>query len=299
MAFFLFVKIRIEFRVKLFFFAVTMALYFTSLNSGSNGNCYYIGNATDAVLIDVGLTCRETEKRMKKLGLQMKTVKAIFISHEHSDHIKGVTTLANKYSLPVYITEKTAKNGPRLISHLSKTFAANEPVAVGSLSIIPFTKCHDAVDPHSFIISYQGVTVGVLTDIGNVCKEVIHYFKQCHAVFLETNYDEMMLENGRYPVHLKNRIRGEMGHLSNKQALELFTKHRSPFLSHLLLAHLSKENNLPEIAETLFLQHANNIKITVTSRYQSTEVFTIAWGADNNEIPVKRILKPMQLDLFE
>ena len=283
----------------MFFFAVIMALYFTSLNSGSNGNCYYIGNAADAVLIDVGLSCRETEKRMKKLGLQMKTVKAIFISHEHGDHIKGVTTLANKYSLPVYITEKTAKNGPRLISHLSKIFVANKPVTVGSLSIIPFTKCHDAVDPHSFIISYDAVTVGVLTDIGNVCKDVIHYFKQCHAVFLETNYDEMMLENGRYPVHLKNRIRGGLGHLSNNQALQLFTQHRSPFLSHLLLAHLSRENNSPEIAETLFLQHAKNIKITIASRYQSTEVFAIASGAGNNEIPVKRILKPMLLGLFE
>lgn len=276
-----------------------MALYFTSLNSGSNGNCYYIGNATDAVLIDVGLSCRETEKRMKKLGLQMKTVKAIFISHEHGDHIKGVTALANKYSLPVYITEKTAKNGPRLISHLSKTFAANEPIAVGSLSIVPFTKCHDAVDPHSFIISYKAVTVGVLTDIGDVCTQVIHYFKQCHAVFLETNYDDQMLENGRYPVHLKNRIRGGLGHLSNKQALQLFIQHRSSYLSHLLLAHLSKENNSPELAEALFLQHANNIKITVASRYQSTEVFTIASGAGKNEIPLKRILKPMQLGLFE
>ena len=297
MAFFLFIKIRIGFRVKLFFFAVTMALYFTSLNSGSNGNCYYIGNATDAVLIDVGLSCRETEKRMKKLGLQMKTVKAIFISHEHGDHIKGVTTLANKYSLPVYITEKTAKNGPRLISHLGKTFAANEPVAVGSLSIIPFTKCHDAVDPHSFIISHKGITVGVLTDIGNVCKEVIHYFKQCHAVFLETNYDDMMLENGRYPVHLKNRIRGGLGHLSNKQALQLFIQHRSPFLSHLLLAHLSKENNSPELAEALFQQHATNIKITVASRYQATDIFSISQGISDHL--ATKVSRPLQLGLFE
>ena len=91
-----------------------MALYFTSLNSGSNGNCYYVGTKTDAVLIDVGLSCRETEKRMKKLGLHMKTVKAIFVSHEHGDHIKGVSTLANKYNIPVYITAKTAKNGPIL-----------------------------------------------------------------------------------------------------------------------------------------------------------------------------------------
>jgi phosphoribosyl 1,2-cyclic phosphodiesterase len=276
-----------------------MALYITSLNSGSNGNCYYIGNKTDAVLIDVGLSCRETEKRMKKLGLSLKTVKAIFVSHEHGDHIKGVSTLANKYNLPVYITDKTAKHGPRLISHISKTFTANETVAVGSLTITPFTKYHDATDPHSFIISYNGITVGVLTDIGKVCREVIHYFKQCHAAFLEANYDEVMLENGRYPIHLKNRIRGGLGHLSNKEALELFTAYRSPALSHLLLAHLSKENNSPEMVETLFKEQANGITISVASRYQSTEVFTISLDPGIPGEPVAKPAKAVQLGLFE
>jgi phosphoribosyl 1,2-cyclic phosphodiesterase len=276
-----------------------MALYFTSLNSGSNGNCYYIGTKTDAVLIDVGLSCRETEKRMKQLGLNMKTVKAIFVSHEHGDHIKGVSTLANKYSLPVYITTKTAKHGPRLISHLAKPFTAKEIVSIGDLDILPFVKYHDASDPHSFIISSNGITVGVLTDIGTVCDEVIHHFKQCHAVFLEANYDEAMLENGKYPIHLKNRIRGGQGHLSNKEALDLFITHRSPNLSHLLLSHLSKENNSPEIVAALFQQHANNIKITVASRYETTEVFTIASDASKNEIPAIKAFKPMQLGLFE
>ena len=112
-----------------------MSLFITSLNSGSNGNCYYVGNDNDAVLIDVGISCRETERRMKKLDLSIKKVKAIFISHEHGDHIKGVSVLANKYSLPVYITEATAKRGPILIKHLSKTFKANKPIAVGELTV--------------------------------------------------------------------------------------------------------------------------------------------------------------------
>ena len=275
-----------------------MALYFTSLNSGSNGNCYYVGTQNDAVLIDVGISCRETEKRMKQLGLNMKTVKAIFVSHEHGDHIKGVSTLANKYSLPVYITAKTAKHGPRLISHLSRNFTANERITIGDLYITPFLKYHDATDPHSFIISSNGITIGVLTDIGTVCDEVVRHFKQCHAVFLEANYDAIMLENGKYPIHLKNRIRGGHGHLSNKEALDLFIKHRSPSLSHLLLSHLSKENNSPEIAAALFQQHANNIKITVASRYESTEVFSITLGEQNHEMPVRKV-KPMQLGLFE
>jgi phosphoribosyl 1,2-cyclic phosphodiesterase len=283
----------------LFFFAVIMALYFTSLNSGSNGNCYYVGTKTDAVLIDVGLSCRETEKRMKQLGLNMKTVKAIFVSHEHGDHIKGVSTLANKYSLPVYITPQTAKHGPRLISHLSKPFTAKEIITVGDLQITPFVKWHDATDPHSFLIHSNGITVGVLTDIGTVCQEVIHHFKQCHAVFLEANYDEAMLENGKYPIHLKNRIRGGQGHLSNKEALDLFINHRSPSLSHLLLSHLSKENNSPEMAAALFQQCADNIKITVASRYASTEVFTIASEVSHNDLPVIKACKPMQLGLFE
>jgi phosphoribosyl 1,2-cyclic phosphodiesterase len=106
-----------------------------------------------------------------------------------------------------------------------------------------------------------------------LCKDVIRYFNQCHAVFLEANYDELMLETGKYPVHLKNRIRGGSGHLSNKQALELFTTHRSPFLSHLLLSHLSKENNSPELAAGLFKRYLNETKIIVASRYEATEVF--------------------------
>lgn len=275
-----------------------MALYITSLNSGSNGNCYYVGNNTDAVLIDAGLSCRETEKRMHKLNLSMKLVKAIFVSHEHGDHIKGVTTLANKYKLPVYITEKTARYGPRMISHIAKRFTAKETIHIGSLSIIPFAKYHDASDPHSFVISYNEINVGVLTDIGKVCDEVIHYFKQCHAVFLESNYDEGMLEKGRYPIHLKNRIRGGLGHLSNKEALELFTKHRSPALSHLLLAHLSQENNSPEMAAGLFEPHAKGTRIVVASRFQPTEVFTVTRGSLAEPISKPHYSKPMQLGLF-
>ncbi len=273
-----------------------MSLFITSLNSGSNGNCYYVGNHNDAVLIDVGISCRETERRMKKLELSMKKVKAIFVSHEHGDHIRGVSVLANKYSLPVYITDATAKRGPILIKHLSRKFKADEPIAVGELTVTAFTKQHDAADPHSFVISYNSITVGVITDIGIACQQVINYFKQCHAAFLETNYDETMLENGSYPLHLKNRIRGGQGHISNAQSLELFIKHRPPFMTHLLLSHLSHENNSPQIAESVFTPHANGTKIIVASRHEATEVFTIT----SNELKAKKIVfkKPIQLGLF-
>jgi phosphoribosyl 1,2-cyclic phosphodiesterase len=272
-----------------------MRLFIASLNSGSNGNCYYVGNDTDAVLVDVGLSCRETEKRLKQLDLPVKKIKAVFVSHEHGDHIKGVSVFANKYKLPVYITEGTAKYGPHLIGHLSKKFTANIPVTVGSISITPFAKHHDAADPHSFIISHEGITVGVFTDIGKVCSRVADNFKQCHAVFLEANYDEGMLENGHYPLHLKNRIRGGQGHLSNRQALELFTTYRPPNLSHLILSHLSKENNTPQIVENLFTPHAGTTEIIIASRYEVSSVYRITAGGATASIPLQQ---PVQLNLF-
>lgn len=276
-----------------------MSLFIASLNSGSNGNCYYIGNEHNAVLIDVGISCRETEKRMKSLGLNIRNVKAFFVSHEHGDHIKGITTLANKYQLPVYITGKTAQHGPRLIRHLSQPFSANEPVAIGDLTIIPFLKKHDAVDPHSFVIEHKGTLVGVFTDIGIACEQVTRWFKECHAVFLEANYDEDMLEQGKYPAHLKNRIRGGHGHLSNRQALDLFLNHRSPNLSHLFLSHLSKENNAPELVMDLFKPHANGTHISIASRYEQSAVYEVFASTEAGTRKFMYGRKPLQLGLFE
>ena len=244
-----------------------MSLFIASLNSGSNGNCYYVGNEQEAILIDVGISCRETEKRMKRLGLPMGKVIAIFISHEHGDHISGVSVLAKKFNLPVYITATTLSNGRiQLEKELIKSFIAHQPIQIGNIVITAFPKIHDASDPHSFIVSSRLVTVGVFTDIGIACEHLVNYFKQCHAVFLESNYDTEMLENGNYPLHLKNRIRGGVGHLSNEQALQLFVTHRPKFLSHLILSHLSKNNNDPKLVEDLFHKLKGNTKIIVASR---------------------------------
>ncbi len=272
-----------------------MALQMASLNSGSNGNCYYIGNEKDAVLIDVGISCREVENRLAKIGLDIHKVRALFVSHEHSDHIKGLARLSNKYQLPVFITEKTAMHGPHLIRQLSQSFCAEQQITIGSLTVTAFSKMHDANDPHSFIVRYEGVTVGVITDIGIACEKVVHYFRQCHAVFLESNYDEDMLMNGRYPLFLKNRIRSNVGHLSNKQALELFLQHRPPYMTHVVLSHLSKENNTPELAAAVFEAHTNNVSVIVASRYQASEVYTIA--AQEQALPSVPE-KPVQLQLF-
>jgi phosphoribosyl 1,2-cyclic phosphodiesterase len=261
-----------------------MSVFIASLNSGSNGNCYYIGNETEAVLVDAGISCRETERRMKRLGLDMGKVKAVFVSHEHTDHIRGIPVLSRKYRLPVYITPGTLQYGALdLDMQLVQSFRAYEPVTVGSFSVLPFPKAHDASEPHSFVVCCGAVNIGVFTDIGVVCEHVVRHFRQCHAAFLEANYDEEMLEKGRYPYHLKKRIRGGNGHLSNRQALELFLLHRPPFMSHLLLAHLSKENNNPDMVHQLFLSHAGGTHVAVASRYNETEVYTVT--ADNTSLP--------------
>jgi phosphoribosyl 1,2-cyclic phosphodiesterase len=251
-----------------------MSLFISSLNSGSNANCYYIGNNEEAVLIDAGLSCRETEKRMKQLGLSMDTVKAIFISHEHSDHINGMQGISKKHRVPVYITDETLQNcSIKIDPDLICSFKHAMPVAIGNLLVTPFSKSHDAADPHSFMISGHGVNIGVITDIGHACKQVIKYFSQCQAVFLESNYCEEMLENGSYPYYLKQRIRSDEGHLSNDQAVELFYNHKSDDLRLLILSHLSKNNNKPELVETLFNQHAGNTKIVVAPRHKASPVF--------------------------
>ena len=253
-----------------------MSLFIASLASGSNGNCYYIGNEHEAVLIDAGISCRETEARMKRLGLPLQNVKAVFISHEHSDHIQGLPMLANKHKLPVYITTGTAQHGKLyLCKHPVSSFRCSEPIAIGNLTITPFSKAHDAADPHSFVITGNGVKVGVFTDIGAPCARLIRHFSECHAAFLESNYDEQMLAQGAYPAHLKARIRGGRGHLSNRQALELFRQHKPAYMSHLFLAHLSKNNNCPKLAEALFAAHAGSTEVIVASRFQESPVYHI------------------------
>ena len=276
-----------------------MSLFIASLNSGSNGNCYYIGNEHDAVLIDAGISCRETERRMKRLGLSMQKVRAIFISHEHSDHIDGVAVLSKKYNLPVYITPATLqRSGLTLAYHLVVSFTAYQPIAVGGISVTAFPKFHDAAHPHSFIVEGQGIKVGVLTDIGAACEHVVKHFSQCHAAFLEANYDEELLEKGHYPHHLKRRIRGGNGHLSNSQALEIFINHRSHLLSHLLLSHLSRDNNRPELVHELFSQHANGTEIIVASRYEETAVYHINGLPAIKQQPADIHARQMQFSLF-
>ncbi|MDF2432747.1 MAG: hypothetical protein JWP44_2378 [Mucilaginibacter sp.] len=277
-----------------------MSLFIASLNSGSNGNCYYIGNENEAVLVDAGISCRETEKRMLRLGLSMAKVKAIFVSHEHSDHINGIPVLAKKYQLPVYITTPTLQSGGLNIeTHLVIEFAAFQTILIGTLQVTAFTKFHDASNPHSFVITCRDTTVGVFTDIGIACEQVVKHFSKCHAAFLEANYDDDMLDKGGYPYHLKRRIRGGHGHLSNKQALALFTMHRPPYMTHLLLSHLSKNNNDPQLVQELFDSCAGDTAIIVASRYQETAVYHIGNEHESDSYKSQVVAaRPYQATLF-
>jgi phosphoribosyl 1,2-cyclic phosphodiesterase len=278
-----------------------MSLFVASLNSGSNGNCYYIGNRNEAILIDAGISCRETERRLKRLELSLKRVKAIFITHEHTDHTYGVSRLSKKFNIPVYITANTLQQGRlNLKQHLTFSFNAYEAVKIGNLSITAFPIHHDAHDPHSFTITHNDVNVGVFTDIGQTCEHVKNNFAQCHAAFLESNYDEVMLNTGSYPEGLKNRIRGGKGHLSNKQAAQLFLQHRSSFMSHLFLSHLSEENNSPKIVYDLFKKIAGKTEIIVAPRYEETRVYQITSAGYISSIrrPLKKTSQ-LQLSLFQ
>lgn len=237
---------------------------------------------------------------MKRLGLSMASVRAIFVSHEHIDHITGIPGISKKYQLPVYITKNTLQSASVPIEkHLVHLFKAHQPISIGELSVSAFLKSHDAIDPHSFVVSGNDVTIGIFTDIGFPCRQIIDHFSRCHAVFLEANYCEDMLNKGSYPYYLKKRISSDNGHLSNTQALELFAKHKGKQLSHLILSHLSKNNNCPELVSRLFNEKAGSTKITVASRYQETPLFCIEKGKSPLKYSYNNPVPPvLQLSLF-
>lgn len=281
-----------------------MSLFVASLNSGSNGNCYYLGNEEEGVLIDVGISCREVEKRLKRLDIPVSRIKAVFITHEHNDHIHGVPAFTKKHKLPVFTTEGTilyGNLGNEIERERINVFKPYQSVKIGKISVTAFPITHDANDPHNFIVASDSVTVGIFTDIGFPCYHVTQHFAQCHAAFLESNYDEHMLEFGSYPFQLKNRIRGGKGHLSNRQALKLFLDHRPAFMTHLFLSHLSQNNNSPDIVEEVFSGIAHSTHIAVMSRDRESSLYLIE---NNLGLRSKAVRPPVhflevQLSLFQ
>lgn len=250
---------------------------YCALASGSNGNCYYIAKDDVAILIDVGINSKHVHLRMHRLGIDPTYVKAIFITHEHTDHICGLAVLAKKYNLPVYITQGSYEGSRlNLPPHLVHFIKPNARVKIGGLEVIGIPKYHDAREPCSFAVYDGKEIIGVLTDIGRPCDNVKHVIKHSDVLLLESNYDEDLLENGRYPYFLKNRIRNGWGHISNRTALDLLLQNRSPKLKHVILGHLSGENNRVELVEQTFAPHCKDIRLSIATRCAETPLFDTA-----------------------
>jgi phosphoribosyl 1,2-cyclic phosphodiesterase len=247
-----------------------------AIASGSNGNCYYIGNQNEAVLIDAGISFKQIVQRMGERNLNPAKIKALFITHEHSDHISGARVLGKRLRVPVYLTAKTwygayKKQRPDFPSF----FQPGDVVEAGGFSVHSFLKNHDASEPCSFRVQHGEKSVGVFTDIGEPCENVKSQVGQCHALFLETNYDERMLWEGSYPYFLKKRVASSVGHLSNAQALELLQNHAGDTLKCVLLSHISKENNTPATALSAMKPLSQEYQIELTSRFEASQVFQL------------------------
>ena len=247
-----------------------------AIASGSNGNCYYIGNDRDAILVDAGISRRQVLNRMREKNLDASKVRGIFISHEHADHFRGVRVLSKHLDVPVFMTLNTFEKSwgphrPAKIVH----FNPGDIVELGSFKVHTFLKQHDAVQPCSFRVEHNGINVGVMTDIGEACEDVKRHFSACQAVFLESNYDEDMLWKGAYPWHLKKRVASHVGHLSNAQACELLKEYGADDLKAVFLSHLSADNNRPEIAIEAFGELKSRFNVMLTNRYAPADVFTL------------------------
>lgn len=227
---------------------------FCSLASGSNGNCYYIGNGEEGILIDAGISLRSIRKRLSEIGVGIHRIKAVFITHDHSDHIKGVAALTDLLEIPVFASREcvdSIRNNPdcRNIrqSALVGLDETKEKHMIG-LAIEGFHVSHDAPGTMGYHIRNSHNSITLATDLGYISEKVAHYLKKASVVVLESNYDEEMLHNSRYPRYLRERVSGARGHLGNRQAAEFLADHYAPHLSHIFLCHLSKENNHPDLA---------------------------------------------------
>lgn len=249
-----------------------------SIASGSNGNCYYLENDDDAILIDAGVSTKQIVERMARLGLSLSKLRGVFISHEHTDHIRGIDVFSRKQAVPVFMTQKTHASSGRFIKDNPVSFfSPGRPVQLSNICVHPFLKSHDAIEPCGFSVSSGGRSVAVLTDVGLHCENVIKHIQNADALFLESNYDDQMLKTGPYPVHLKKRIASDRGHLSNTQAAMITLEYATTRLKHVFLSHLSANNNTPELALATFRRITNErsdlkLEVRIASREKESPV---------------------------
>lgn len=227
------------------------ALSVCVLASGSRGNATYVSDGTTAILVDAGLSGVEVERRLASRGLSAESLSAIVVTHEHTDHVQGAGVLSRRYGLPLHINRHTfaaaeKKLGvPNAVHH----FENGRSFSIGELALHPFSIPHDAEDPVGFTVEIPGAAkIGIATDLGLATAVVRENLKGCRLLFLEANHDPVMLENGPYPWSLKQRVRGRCGHLSNQETAALLSEIRSDALSHVILGHLSADNNDPQKA---------------------------------------------------
>lgn len=223
-----------------------MGLEFASAGSGSRGNATLVRAGTTLVLVDCGFSLSEIERRLARLAVDPGDIAAILVTHEHSDHANGVARLAARHGIPVRASAGTAKSAS--LMELAEPFDSHDPFAIGDLEVTPLIVPHDAAEPTQFIFGDGDARIGLVTDVGHVTPYLCAALAGVDALILESNHDEDMLACGAYPASLKERVGGRYGHLSNAQAASLLGGLEASRLQHLVLAHLSEQNNRPELA---------------------------------------------------
>lgn len=227
---------------------------FCSITSGSSGNCIYVGSGETSVLVDAGISGKRIEEGLNTIDQTTKDIDGILVTHEHSDHIKGLGVLARRYGMPIYATKGTIEalkkmpNIGKIPEELFHVIKADEPFTVNDLTCEPFTISHDAAEPCGFRISHNGRSAAVATDTGCYDDYLIDHLKDLDVLLLEANHDIHMLEAGPYPYYLKRRIMSDHGHLSNDDAGELLGKVLNDHIKQVFLGHLSHENNYEKLA---------------------------------------------------
>lgn len=242
-------------------FATLLDMEVISLQSGSSGNCVFVRVGQTRLLFDAGISGRKAQSRLAMHGHDIHDVDALIISHEHSDHVSAVGSFHRKFHLPVYITETThrvvaSKRATGVLSDV-RYFHSGAAIELPGCTVSTLRTSHDAVDGVCFVIedTHWGIRFGLMTDLGHRFAGLSDWLGDLDALMIESNYDDALLRNGFYPLHLKNRIAGKGGHLSNEDAAELVRDHTNDRLQWVCLAHLSDENNTPEIAMQTFREH--------------------------------------------
>lgn len=229
-----------------------MAMFFCSLASGSSGNCHLINDGENSILIDAGLSGKRIENKLKKVDIDPKTLIAILVTHEHSDHIRGVGVLSRRYNIPIYANKGTWDGMNTKIGEIRenniKCFNSTEDFNIRDFNIKSYDISHDANEPVGFSIEKDKVKISIVTDLGYIDENIIEQVRDSNLVVLESNHDEEMLKAGSYPYFLKRRILSNIGHLSNETAGNAIIDLVNKNVESILLAHLSRENNFPELA---------------------------------------------------